>query len=43
MLEIVDNPGLDSLFTWCNGNKQRKICKKDIDKELMSVAQNPLG
>ena len=42
MLEIIDNPGLDNLITWCNGYKQRKVCKKEIDKELMPVAQNPL-
>ena len=38
MLEIVDNPGLDNLITWCNGYKQRKVCKKNIDKELMPGA-----
>ena len=38
MLEIVDNPGLDNLITWCNVCKQRKVCKKEIDKELMPGA-----
>ena len=38
MLEIVDNPGLDNLITWCNEYKQRKVCKKEIDKELITGA-----
>ena len=42
MLEIVDNPGLDNLIIWCNGYKQRNVCKKKTDKELMPGAQNPL-
>ena len=38
MLEIVDNPGLDNLIIWCNGYKQRNVCKKKTDKELMPGA-----
>ena len=38
MLEIVDNPGLDNLIIWCNGYKQRNVCKKKTAKELMPGA-----
>ena len=31
-----------SLKTWCNRHKQRKACKKEIRKELMSVAWHPI-
>ena len=28
------------LMAWCNGYKQRKTCKRNINEELMSIARH---
>ena len=41
MLVIVNNAGLEKLISWCNRYKQRKVCKKVIDIELMPIVLHP--
>ena len=35
------NFALVRVITWCNRFKQRKACRKKIDKELLSIAWHP--
>ena len=41
-IEDLDNDDFDELIIYCDGHKQHKARKNEIDKELMPVASRLL-